>query len=141
MIDLFKLKRNDLLHRLVEAVMLEVKAKSQPYRLDKYLLLFLSMKQLFTGCLHRWASLPSPDEFIQPSLSPTASPMLHSLAVGLQWLKDTLSSSLFNEAWQKLASEMNMVFVLFNSTMIRLFLSYHMFSVSLGRIDSSEAIQ
>lgn len=35
-IELLKRMRDDLLRRLVDAVMLEVKAKSQPYRLDKY---------------------------------------------------------------------------------------------------------
>ena len=34
-IELLKRMQEDLLRRLVEAVMLEVKAKSQPYRLDK----------------------------------------------------------------------------------------------------------
>nr|CAH0101935.1 unnamed protein product [Daphnia galeata] len=86
-IELLKRMQEDLLRRLVEAVMLEVKAKSQPYRLDK------------------WASLPNPDEFIQPSLSPTGSAMLQAIAIGLLWLKDSLASTMFVEAWQKLASQ------------------------------------
>ncbi|EFX76487.1 hypothetical protein DAPPUDRAFT_322360 [Daphnia pulex] len=88
-IELLKRMQEDLLRRLVEAVMLEVKAKSQPYRLDK------------------WASLPNPDEFIQPSLSPTGSAMLQAVAIGLLWLKDSLASTMFVEAWQKLASQVN----------------------------------
>lgn len=35
-IELLKRMQEDLLGRVVEAVVLEVKAKSQPYRLDKY---------------------------------------------------------------------------------------------------------
>nr|CAG4641615.1 EOG090X04F1 [Eurycercus lamellatus] len=88
-IELLKRMQEDLLRRLVEAVMLEVKAKSQPYRLDK------------------WASLPNPDEYIQPSLSPTGSAMLQAIAVGIQWLKDSLASTLFTESWQKLAAQVN----------------------------------
>lgn len=34
-IDLLKRMQEDLLSRVIEAVILEVKAKSQPYRLDK----------------------------------------------------------------------------------------------------------
>lgn len=59
--------------------------------------------------VYRWASLPNPDEYIQPSLSPTGSAMLQAIAVGLQWLKDSLASTLFSEAWQNLASQINMV--------------------------------
>nr|CAG4650896.1 EOG090X04F1 [Simocephalus serrulatus] len=88
-IELLKRMQEDLLGRVVEAVVLEVKAKSQPYRLDK------------------WASLPNPDEFIQPSLSPTGSSMLQAVAVGLLWLKDSLASTLFVEAWQRLAAQVN----------------------------------
>lgn len=88
-IELLKRMQEDLLRRLVEAVMLEVKAKSQPYRLDK------------------WGSLPSPDEFIQLSLSPTGSAMLQAIAIGLLWLKDSLASTMFVEAWQKLAAQVN----------------------------------
>nr|CAG4649251.1 EOG090X04F1 [Scapholeberis mucronata] len=88
-IELLKRMQEDLLSRVVEAVVLEVKAKSQPYRLDK------------------WASLPNPDEFIQPSLSPSGSAMLQAVAIGLLWLKDSLASTLFTEAWQKLAAEIN----------------------------------
>ena len=60
----------------------------------------------------RWASLPNPDEFIQLSLSPTGSTMLQAVAIGLQWLQDSLSAPLFTEAWQKFASLINQV--LFN---------------------------
>ena len=62
----------------------------------------------FTG---RWASLPNPDEFIQPSLSPTGSAMLQAVAIGLLWLKDSLASTLFTEAWQKLAAQVNEVWI------------------------------
>ena len=33
--------------------------------------------------------------------------MLQAIAVGLQWLKDSLASTMFTEAWQKLASQIN----------------------------------
>nr|CAG4638383.1 EOG090X04F1 [Cyclestheria hislopi] len=88
-IELFERMQDDLLSRVVEGVMLEVKAKSQPYRLDK------------------WASLPNPDAFIQPSLSPTAAAMLQAVALGLQWLQDSLSTPLFTKAWQKLAEQVS----------------------------------
>jgi len=84
-IDLLKRMKEDLLRKVVDSVMLEVKAKSQPYRLDK------------------WASLPNPDEFIQLSLSPTGSAMLQAVAIGLQWMRDSLAAPLFTEAWQRFA--------------------------------------
>ena len=39
--------------------------------------------------------------------------MLQAVAIGLLWLKDSLASTLFTEAWQKLASEINEVRVPF----------------------------
>ena len=33
--------------------------------------------------------------------------MLQAIAVGLQWLKDSLASTMFTEAWQKLTSQIN----------------------------------
>lgn len=35
--------------------------------------------------------------------------MLQAVAIGLLWLKDSLASTLFTEAWQKLAAEINEV--------------------------------
>nr|CAG4650082.1 EOG090X04F1 [Sida crystallina] len=86
---LLKRMQEDLLRKVVEAVMLEVKAKSQPYRLDK------------------WAALPNPEAYIQPSLSPTGSAMLQAVAFGLQWLQKSLASHLFRDAWQELAAQVN----------------------------------
>jgi len=90
-IELLNRMKEDLLRKVVDSVMLEVRAKSQPYRLDK------------------WASLPSPDEFIQLSLSPTGSAMLQAVAIGLQWLRDSLAAPLFAEAWQKFSSQIDQV--------------------------------
>ena len=33
--------------------------------------------------------------------------MLQAIAIGLLWLKDSLASTMFVEAWQKLASQVN----------------------------------
>lgn len=33
--------------------------------------------------------------------------MLQAVAIGLLWLKDSLASTMFVEAWQKLASQVN----------------------------------
>lgn len=113
-IELLKRMQEDLLSRVVEAVVLEVKAKSQPYRLDKWERLTMlneNLNRLISEFFlpNRWASLPNPDEFIQPSLSPSGSAMLQAVAIGLLWLKDSLASTLFAEAWQKLAAEINEV--------------------------------
>ncbi len=105
--------QEDLLRKLVEAVMLEVKAKSQPYRLDKlvYIINAPVYFLIFPLINYRWASLPNPDEYITPTLSPTGSSMLQAVAVGLQWLKDSLASTLFSEAWQSLAAQINLVYL------------------------------
>ena len=58
----------------------------------------------------RWASLPNPDEFIQLSLSPTGSAMLQAVAIGLQWMRDSLAAPLFTEAWQRFAKLIDEVF-------------------------------
>lgn len=70
---------------------------------------FITQSYLVHRLFFRWASLPNPDEFIQPSLSPTGSSMLQAVAVGLLWLKDSLASTLFVEAWQRLAAQVNEV--------------------------------
>nr|CAG4643878.1 EOG090X04F1 [Lepidurus arcticus] len=88
-IEAFELMISDMLERLTHTVMLDVKAKSQPYRMDK------------------WASLPSPDAFLQPSLSPTACTMLQVLVSRLQAYSESLALPLFTRTWQKLAYRMN----------------------------------
>ena len=37
--------------------------------------------------------------------------MLQAVAIGLLWLKDSLASTLFTEAWQKLAAQVNEVWI------------------------------
>ena len=112
-VDLLKRMQDDLLKKVVDAVMLEVKAKSQPYRLDKcvsaefFFVCFRFYRVFFFVWTARWASLPSADAYLQPSLSPTGSSMLQAVALGLQWMQDSLASSLFREAWQQLAAQLN----------------------------------
>lgn len=51
--------------------------------------------------------------------------MLQAVAIGLFWLKDSLSSTLFVEAWQKLAAQINEVCF---SVLVFVYLTYQNYS-------------
>ncbi|XP_046389065.1 RAD50-interacting protein 1 [Ischnura elegans] len=86
---LFSHLQSDLLGCICDAIMADVKDKSRLYRSDK------------------WFAMPSPKEFLNPCLSPSACPMFEVLSEHLHWLKDTLSIHLLSQAWQILCSDLN----------------------------------
>ncbi|XP_071454292.1 RAD50-interacting protein 1 [Hetaerina americana] len=86
---LFSHLQSDLLGCICEAIMSDIKDKSRLY------------------CSDKWFAMPSPKEFLNPSLSPTACPLFEVLSEHLHWLKDTLSVHLLSRAWQILCSELN----------------------------------
>uniref|UniRef100_T1IUF6 RAD50-interacting protein 1 n=1 Tax=Strigamia maritima TaxID=126957 RepID=T1IUF6_STRMM len=91
-INLLEHMKIDMIRKLADYVATEVKAKSYPYRSDK------------------WFSMPSQKEFIVPTLSSSACNMLSVLTVQLHTLKNSLSEPLFNTLWELVAVELNSYF-------------------------------
>ncbi|KAF0287913.1 RAD50-interacting protein 1 [Amphibalanus amphitrite] len=79
---------NDIVEAIVNQILLEVKARSRPYRKDK------------------WFAMPSPTDFVSPSLTPTACPILQVLTQCLQQLRGLLAASVFDSVWHALASQL-----------------------------------
>lgn len=87
-IELLEHKRDDMLRNLVGYSISEVKAKSKPYRSEK------------------WFSMPQANEFVNLSVSPTACPMLMILKAELHMLKESLAVTLFDRMWQQMAEDL-----------------------------------
>ncbi|TSK13253.1 RAD50-interacting protein 1 [Bagarius yarrelli] len=82
--------RGDMLGRLLDAVMRDVKEKAEPYRRD------------------RWISLPSQCDQATMSLSSSACPMLLCLRDHLLQLQQLLCLPLFQMFWQGLAERLDL---------------------------------
>lgn len=81
--------RGDMLGRLLDAVMRDVKEKAQPY------------------CKDRWISLPSQSDQATLSLSSSACPMMLCLRDHLLQLQQMLCLPLFQMFWQGLAERLD----------------------------------
>ncbi|KAI2665378.1 RAD50-interacting protein 1 [Labeo rohita] len=81
--------RGDMLGRLLDAVMRDVKEKAQPY------------------CKDRWISLPSQSDQATMSLSSSACPMMLCLRDHLLQLQQMLCLPLFQMFWQGLAERLD----------------------------------
>nr|CAD7571698.1 unnamed protein product [Timema californicum] len=93
-LDLLLRMKTDLLGQLCDTVQLDVIARSREYRKDRYPLSTL------------WYAMPSPKDLVNPSVTPSACPMLQVLAAKLHQLQELLSVPLFSEAWRKMADHL-----------------------------------
>ncbi|XP_075231080.1 RAD50 interactor 1 [Lycorma delicatula] len=88
-LQLFDRLIEELIDCLCENVILETKARSRPYRRD------------------RWFAMSSPCDEISPSVTPTACPMFQVLAAKLHQLEQLLATPLFDSTWKKIATQLN----------------------------------
>lgn len=88
-LSLYRHMRRDLLSTLVEAVMMEIKARSRAYRNDK------------------WSSMTNTLELRSLSLTPTACPMFEILARRLHQLQKYLAQKLFGHIWKQIAEQLD----------------------------------
>lgn len=88
-LELLERMKHDLLNNLCEAVLLDVKARSRPYRKDK------------------WFVMSSPAELICATLTPSACPMFKVLSSHLHTLQQVLAVPLFIKAWRQIASSVS----------------------------------
>ncbi|KAG8175130.1 hypothetical protein JTE90_023412 [Oedothorax gibbosus] len=89
-IGLFEHMQQDLLMTLCERVLLDIKAKSRPYRKEK------------------WFCMPVPEDKKLMELSLAAYPMLEIVNSNLHSLQEMLAKPLFTRIWQQIAKELNM---------------------------------
>ncbi|KOX69007.1 RAD50-interacting protein 1 [Melipona quadrifasciata] len=76
-----------LINEISDSVALDVKAKSRPYRTDK------------------WFAMQSTKEVVSLSVTPSGYSMFQELATQLNLLHNTLALLLFQQAWKNLASQ------------------------------------
>lgn len=76
-----------LINEISDSVSLDVKAKSRPYRTDK------------------WFAMQSTKEIVSLSVTPSGYSMFQELATQLNLLHNTLALPLFQQAWKTLASQ------------------------------------
>lgn len=88
-IGLYEHMLKDLLQALCDRVMLDIKAKSRPYRKEK------------------WFCMPLQDKK-SLEMSSAAYPMLEVINSSLQSLQELLARTLFTKVWQQIASELNL---------------------------------
>ncbi|XP_052126248.1 RAD50-interacting protein 1 [Frankliniella occidentalis] len=88
-LELFERMKHDLLNTICEAVLLDVKAPSRPYRKDK------------------WFVMSSPTELVSATLTPSACPMFRVLSSHLHTLQQVLAVPLFVMAWTQIASSLS----------------------------------
>ncbi|KFM77078.1 RAD50-interacting protein 1, partial [Stegodyphus mimosarum] len=88
-IALFQHILKDLLQILCERVMLDIKAKSRPYRKEK------------------WFCMPAVHDKKLLEISPAAHPMLEIINSSLYRLQELLAKPLFTKVWQQIAAELN----------------------------------
>ncbi|KAL4625057.1 RAD50-interacting protein 1 [Arapaima gigas] len=91
LLGLLERLKGDMLGRLLEAVMREVREKAQPY------------------CRDRWLSLPSQTDQAVMSLSSSACPMMLCLRDRLLQLQQLLCLPLFQSFWQGLADRLDLL--------------------------------
>ncbi|XP_076644100.1 RAD50 interactor 1 [Halictus rubicundus] len=84
-IALLRRLEKKLINEISDAVALDVKAKSRPYRTDK------------------WFAMQSTKEVVSLSVTPSGYSMFQELATQLNQLYNTLALPLFNQAWKNLA--------------------------------------
>jgi hypothetical protein len=89
MISLFQQLNEKMLNDIVLYVFDDVKARSRPYRHEK------------------WLALPSQKDYVSLALSNSACEMLHVLKDHLHQMELLLSRSLFGLFWQRMASALN----------------------------------
>ncbi|XP_015111807.1 RAD50-interacting protein 1 [Diachasma alloeum] len=80
---------NKLMTEICQYVVLDVKAKSRPYRTDK------------------WFAMQNKKEVVSLSVTPSGCPMFQELASGLHKLHQILALELFNIAWKNLAAQLD----------------------------------
>ncbi|KAK0173873.1 hypothetical protein PV328_007015 [Microctonus aethiopoides] len=88
-VALLKRLEKELLDEISDSVALEVKAKSRPYRTDK------------------WFAMQNEKEVASLSVTRTGCPMFEELTKQLHRLNDALSLPLFNIAWRNIASQLD----------------------------------
>ncbi|XP_031841131.1 RAD50 interactor 1 isoform X2 [Nomia melanderi] len=79
----------ELINEISDAVALDVKARSRPYRTDK------------------WFAMQSAKEVVSLSVTPSGYSMFQELATQLNQLYNTLALPLFNQAWKNLALQLD----------------------------------
>ncbi|XP_063995252.1 RAD50-interacting protein 1 [Diachasmimorpha longicaudata] len=78
-----------LMSEICQYVILDVKAKSRPYRTDK------------------WFAMQNKKEVVSLSVTSSGCPMFQELAAGLHQLHQILALDLFNGAWKNLAGQLD----------------------------------
>ncbi|KAK6623999.1 hypothetical protein RUM44_010857 [Polyplax serrata] len=81
--------RDDLLLELTDHVFMDMKAKSMPYRKDK------------------WHAMESIKNFVKPTITATACPVFQVLISKLHQLQVLLATSLFENCWHMLAKKID----------------------------------
>ncbi|XP_039306850.1 RAD50-interacting protein 1 isoform X1 [Solenopsis invicta] len=79
----------ELINEISDSVALDIKAKSRPYRTDK------------------WFAMQSSKEVASLSITPSGCPMFQELATRLHILHNVLALPLFNQAWKNLAAQLD----------------------------------
>nr|XP_042906773.1 RAD50-interacting protein 1-like [Parasteatoda tepidariorum] len=88
-IGLLNHMQNDFLQTMCDRVMLDIKAKSRPYRKEK------------------WFCMPVVQDKKAMEISLAAYPMLEIISTSLNSLQELLAKPLFTKIWQQIASELN----------------------------------
>lgn len=86
-VALLRRSEEEWINEITDSVALDVKAKSRPYRTDK------------------WFAMQSTKEVISLSVTPSGYSMFQELATQLNLLHNTLALPLFHQAWKNLASQ------------------------------------
>ncbi|XP_076671393.1 RAD50 interactor 1 isoform X1 [Andrena cerasifolii] len=85
-VALLRRLEKELINEISDSVALDVKARSRPYRTDK------------------WFAMQSAKEVVSLSVTPSGYSMFQELATQLNLLYNTLASPLFHQAWKNLAA-------------------------------------
>ncbi|KAL0278155.1 UNVERIFIED_CONTAM: hypothetical protein PYX00_000058 [Menopon gallinae] len=88
-LELFTVMRDDFLTELVDQVFMDIKARSMPYRKDK------------------WHAMETSTDLIQPTITPSACPMFQVLINRLHQLQEILATTLFQQSWKCLATKLD----------------------------------
>ncbi|GFW08027.1 RAD50-interacting protein 1 [Trichonephila clavipes] len=88
-IGFYQHMQNDLLQTMCDRVMLDIKAKSRPYRKEK------------------WFCMPVLEDKKLMEISLSAYPMLEVINCSLHSLQELLAKPLFTKMWQQIAMELN----------------------------------
>ena len=123
--DLLERVKNEMITNIVFYIADDVKARSRPYRNDRFVSVSVCVNYLFSSLgfffdTHfisdilpghfRWVGMPSPKELISPALSVTACEMMLVLRERLQHIEQLLAKQLFTTVWQKVAEVLNTFF-------------------------------